>query len=185
MSSQDTNRSLRALVAEACDGKQDAFKEVFEHLYARVFRYVLSHTSARAGEREDALDITQEVFVDLWKSLNSFRYRSDEEFYGFVFRIVKRKVARFYKQQHKTKRDTAFLNEDVIDESAVTRHEDHRFLLKQIQTLAEKYQDLLRLRYWGGMKLAEAASVLNITEGTAKVWHHRALQELKTKVERL
>lgn len=164
-------------MTKAREGEQDAFRGIFEHLHARVFRYVLSHTPAR----EDALDITQEVFVDLWKGLKGFQYRSEEEFYGFVFRVVKRKVARFYK----TKRDTAALDEDAMEASFEPEHEDHRFLMKQIRTLAEKYQELLRLRYWGGMKLAEAASVLGITEGTAKVWHHRALQELKGKIERL
>lgn len=164
-------------MTEARGGKQDAFREIFEHLHARVFGYVLSHTP----ERDDALDITQEAFVDLWKALRKFSYKSDEEFYGFVFLIVKRKIARFYK----TRKTTVPFDEEIVSEEHEEGHEDHRFLMKQIQTLAVKYQELLRLRYWGGMKLAEAAAVLGITEGTAKVWHHRALQELKIKVERL
>lgn len=177
MNSQDTNKNLAVLIADARKGNQGAFREIFEHMYARVFRYVLSHTP----ERDDALDITQEAFVDLWKALQKFSYKSDEEFYGFVFLVVKRKIARFYK----TKRITVSFDENTMSESDESAHEDHRFLMKQIQTLTAKYQELLRLRYWGGMKLAEAADVLGITEGTAKVWHHRALQELKTKVERL
>lgn len=176
VNSQDTN-TLAILVADAREGKQDAFREIFEHLHARVFGYVLSHTP----ERDDALDITQESFVDLWKSLRGFRYRSDEEFYGFVFLVVKRKIARFYK----TRRMTVPLDEESMSGENVEEYEDHRFLMKQVQTLATKYQEILRLRYWGGMKLAEAAAILGITEGTAKVWHHRALQELKIKVERL
>lgn len=177
VNSQDTNYILAVLVADAREGKQGAFREIFEHLHARVFGYVLSHTP----ERDDALDITQDAFVDLWKALRKFEYKSDEEFYGFVFLIVKRKIARFYKHR----RATVSFDEDVADESVDTEREDHRFLIKQIGALAMKYQELLRLRYWGGMKLAEAAAVLGITEGTAKVWHYRALQELKTKVERL
>jgi RNA polymerase sigma-70 factor (ECF subfamily) len=164
------------LIADARKGNEGAFREIFEHLHARVFGYVLSHTP----ERDDALDITQDAFVDLWKSLRKFEYKSDEEFYGFVFLIVKRKIARFYK----TRRITVPLDENTMDEHT-PEHEDHRFLMKQVQTLTVKYQELLRLRYWGGMKLAEAAAVLGITEGTAKVWHYRALQELKTKVERI
>lgn len=177
MNSQNTNENLSVLVASVKAGKQDAFREIFEHLHARVFGYVLSHTP----ERDDALDITQEAFVDIWKALRKFSYKSDEEFYGFVFLVVKRKIARFYK----TRRVTVPIDENITDKSFEEGHEDHRFLVKQVQTLTAKYQELLRLRYWGGMKLAEAAAVLGITEGTAKVWHHRALQELKVKVERL
>jgi RNA polymerase sigma-70 factor (ECF subfamily) len=175
VNSQDKN--ISALVLGASKGDREAFREVFEHLHARVFGYALSHTP----ERDDALDITQEVFVDLWKALRGFSYKSDEEFYGFVFLIVKRKIARFYK----TRRVTVPLDENTIDESRESEREDHRFLMRQIQTLGVKYQELLRLRYWSGMKLAEAAAVLGITEGTAKVWHHRALQELRMRIERL
>jgi RNA polymerase sigma-70 factor (ECF subfamily) len=177
VNSQDTNYTLAILVADAQKGNQGAFREIFEHLHARVFGYVLSHTP----ERDDALDITQESFVDLWKALRKFSYKSDEEFYGFVFLVVKRKIARFYRMR----RATISINEDIINEMEETEHEDHRFLIKQIQTLTAKYQELLRLRYWGGMKLAEVAAVLGITEGTAKVWHHRALQQLRGRVERL
>jgi RNA polymerase sigma-70 factor (ECF subfamily) len=178
VNSQDTNYTLAVLVADAREGKQGAFREIFEHLHARVFGYILSHTP----ERDEALDITQEAFVDVWKALRKFEYKSDEEFYGFVFLIVKRKIARFYK----ARRATVPLDENIADVPYhETEYEDHRFLMKQIQTLTAKYQELLRLRYWGGMKLAEAAAVLGITEGTAKVWHYRALQELKTKVQRL
>lgn len=178
MNSQDTNHSLVVLVADAQKGSQGAFREIFERMHARVFRYVLSHTP----ERDEALDLTQEVFVDLWKALRGFSYKSDEEFYGFVFLIAKRKIARFYKHRRAT---VSFDEESMSESAAEAEHEDYRFLMKQIRTLTERYQELLRLRYWGGMKLAEAAAVLGITEGTAKVWHHRALQELKGKVERL
>lgn len=178
VNSQNTHENLAMLVATVREGKQDAFREIFEHLHARVFGYVLSHTP----KRDDALDITQESFVDLWKALRKFEYKSDEEFYGFVFLIVKRKIARFYKKR----RATVSLDENSVAEASYeTEHEDHRFLLRQMQTLTTKYQELLRLRYWGGMRLAEAAVVLGITEGTAKVWHHRALKELKNKVERI
>ena len=62
-------------------------------------------------------------------------------------------------------------------------HEDYRHLLKQINMLSEKYQEVLRLRYWSGMKLSEVAEFLGIDEGTAKVRHFRALNELRKKIK--
>ncbi|MFA5831502.1 MAG: RNA polymerase sigma factor [Candidatus Paceibacterota bacterium] len=168
------SKTLAVLIAEAKKGENESFREIFEQTHARVFNYVLSHV----WKRDDALDLTQEAFIDLWKGLRTFTYRSEEEFYGFVFLIVKRKILRF----RQGRRETISLDEEAIDPGFEEQHEDHRFLIRQMETLAVKYQEILRLRYWGGMKLAEAAAVLGINEATAKVWHYRALQQLRLKV---
>jgi RNA polymerase sigma-70 factor (ECF subfamily) len=168
---------LAILIAEAKEGDKAAFRAIFEALHARVFSYASSHVK----ERDDALDITQETFIELWKALPGFQYRSDEEFYGFVFLVAKRKIGRLYKK--KRARPEVALEESDPRASYTEEHEDHRFLVRQIETLAEKYQELLRLRYWGGMRLAEAAAVLGISEDTAKVWHHRALNKLRERME--
>jgi RNA polymerase sigma-70 factor (ECF subfamily) len=167
---------LENLVKQAKSNDNMAFREIFEILHARVFSYTCSHVESR----EDAMDIAQEAFIDLWKGLKKFEYRTDEEFYGFAFLIVKKKIARFYKR----KRNTMSLEETEMDVGFTEEHEDHRFLLRHIADLSEKYQEVLRLRYWGGMKLAEVAMVLGIDEGTAKVRHHRALMELRGKMDR-
>lgn len=167
---------LAILIADAKRGDKQAFRAIFEALHARVFSYACSHVK----EREDAVDITQETFVELWKALSGFQYRSDEEFYGFVFLIARRKIGRSYRKS--ATRSEVPLSESHSDVGYTEEHEDHRFLIRQIETLAEKYQELIRLRYWGGMKLAEAAAVLGISEDTAKVWHHRALQHLREKI---
>ena len=166
---------MEKLVKQAKNLDNTAFREIFEILQPRVFSYACSHVESR----EDAMDIVQEAFIDLWKGLKKFEYRTDEEFYGFAFLIVKKKIARFYKH----KKNTVSIEETEMDVGFTEEHEDHRFLLRQISELSEKYQEVLRLRYWGGMKLAEVAVTLGIDEGTVKVRHHRALAELRTRIE--
>jgi RNA polymerase sigma-70 factor (ECF subfamily) len=165
---------LENLVKQAKNSDSTAFREIFEILQPRVFSYACSHVESR----EDAMDIVQEAFIDLWKGLKKFEYRTDEEFYGFSFLIVKKKIARFYKK----KKNIVSLEETEMDVGFTEEHEDHRFLLRHISELSEKYQEVLRLRYWGGMKLAEAAAVLGIDESAAKVRHHRALEQLRSKI---
>ncbi|MCH7529608.1 sigma-70 family RNA polymerase sigma factor [Patescibacteria group bacterium] len=163
---------LHILIEEARNGSEKAFREIFEHLNDRLFLYCLSHTKGR----DDALDILQDTFVELWIGLQKFSYKSDEAFYGFIFTILKRKLIRYYK---KSKRKTVSLEENGLDPSYEMEKEDHRYLLRHISALGEKYQDLLRLRYWSGMTFGEISSVLGITESAAKVRHHRALQKLR------
>ncbi|XOA43061.1 MAG: RNA polymerase sigma factor [Candidatus Nealsonbacteria bacterium] len=172
---QKSREDFKILVERAQNGSKDAFRDIFDRLSNRFFAYIFSRTS----NRDDALDITQEIFIELWNALNKFQYRSDEAFYGFIFTITKRKLFRYYKDKHKI----VSLHEGHIRQAEL-KQEDHRFLLKQLDALGQKYQDLLRLRYWSGMTFSEIAAVLNITETTAKVRHHRALQKLKINLKK-
>ncbi len=163
------------LIKDVQDGNEDAFRAIFDRLSARLFAYVLSHTS----HRDDALDIVQETFIDVWKGLPTFRYKSDEQFYGFVFVVLKRKIYKRYRNM----RDTVSLDEEIMHESYEMKTEDYRHLEKHIAKLREPYQDILKLRYWSGMTFAEAAAMLDIKETTAKVLHHRAIKKLQAMLE--
>jgi len=166
-----TKTTLENLVTRSQEGDPEAFRGVFNALNKRLFAYATS----RSHSREDALDITQETFIELWKSLRKFKYKTDEELYGFVFIILKRRIYHHYKN----KKETLSINDETILESYELEHEDHRHMMQAINSLADKYKDLLKLRYWSDMTFREIALVLNTNEATAKVWHHRALQKLK------
>ncbi len=168
-------QELQILVKEVQNGDKRAFREIFDHLNNRLFTYVLSRTS----NREDALDIVQETFIELWSSLKKFKYKSEEAFYGFVFILAKRKLYRYYKSKDKV----ISLDENDINASYEIDIKDYRYLLKNIDTLKSGYQDLLKLRYWSGMTFGEIALTLNIKETTAKVWHHRAIKKLQILLE--
>jgi len=164
-------RQLQSLIEDVQNGNEDAFGEIFKWLSGRLFAYVLSHTA----HREDALDIVQEVFIDIWKGLGTFQYKSDEQFYGFVFTITKRKLYKRYKNKH----IVVSLEEDMVHESYEMKTEDYRHLLVHVNDLPTKYQDVLKLRYWSDMPFGEIAAMLGVKETTAKVWHHRALKKLQ------
>ena len=66
-----------------------------------------------------------------------------------------------------------------MDQHNLQNVEDHHDLLVNIVLLRKKYQEVLRLRYWSGLSYQEISKVLGVTEVTAKVWHHRAIESLK------
>ena len=135
------------------------------------FTYALAHTRSR----DDALDLVQDTFIDLWNGINKFNYRNDESFYGFVFLILKRKLYRHYGKRV----NTVELDEKYITENYVLEVEDYRYLEKMMKTLPQKYQELLKLRYWSAFSFKEISAVMNVKEGTLKVWHHRAINKLQ------
>ncbi len=171
--------TLGELVAGAKNGDRLAFRGIFATSNDRVFRFLLG----QLGDREDALDALQEVFIDLWKGLPRFTYRSDEEFWGFVFLIARRKV--FALRARADKRNVPVAN-DVLEalhgtESTETTHkDDHHPLILAMKNLSALSREILSLRYWSELSFREIGIAMSMSENNAKVRHHRALKELQT-----
>jgi RNA polymerase sigma-70 factor (ECF subfamily) len=170
---EQNSEELNTLIEKAQNGSKDAFKEIFDRLSDKFFAYTFSRTS----NRDDALDITQETFIDLWNSLKKFKYKSDQSFHGFIFTITKRKLYHYYKNKPKVA-SLDEISEKYLIQPTI-KQEDDGYILNQINELTSNDQDIIRLRYWSQMTFNEIAAVLNITETAAKVRHHRALQKLK------
>lgn len=167
-------KTLKDLVISSIDGDEHAFHLLYERLNNALFKYILSRTK----DRDDAADILQDVFVDLWKALENFSYTSEGQFYGFVFVITKRKLGRHYK----TKKVHDEFDENSLEQSFeldVERKDDIRVLLEGIEQLGEKYRTVIELRYWSGLTFAEIGKLVGDKETTVKVRHHRALKLLE------
>lgn len=165
-----SNSELQDWVEKAKRGESDAFRHIFELMNDQLFSYALSHTKSR----DEAMDLVQETFIELWNALRKFRYLSRQQFYGFTYVILKRRLYRYYRRAL----TSVELEERFIADSYDMEVEDYRFLEKMIKKLPERYQELIRLRYWGELSFQEIAGCLNVKESTAKVWHHRAVRSL-------
>lgn len=163
-------QNLENLLERAKNDEQ-AFRGIYDYTIDRVFNYVL----LRTGNRENTKEIVQEIYVSLWKSLPKFTYISVEHFYGFLWKVVKR---RLYKSRLR-KIITVSL-EEVYD-VPMDEHpkEDYRHLLKNLEELSEKEKLVVKLRYFSNLTFGEIAETLCITESNAKVLHHRALKALR------
>jgi RNA polymerase sigma-70 factor (ECF subfamily) len=76
------------LVARTRDGDETAFCALVDHYRPIVFRWAI----ALAGDEDDAEDITQEVFVRVYRKL--WNFRGDGSFDAWVYRITRRVVFR-------------------------------------------------------------------------------------------
>jgi len=171
----DETRDLEELIEKARGGDNGAFRVIFDMHIDRLFGYALAHTKDRGA----ALDITQDTFVAFWVSLPSFTYKGKESFLGFIFLILKRKLAAHYKKSALEREKLDFDYETAHEDE----HEDHRHLLSFIDRLGAKYQEVLKLRYWGSLSFAEVAETLGIREPAARVLHHRAIKKLSVLID--
>ena len=156
-------------------GDPESFRYVFDFTKNRIFRYVFSRTS----NREDALDITQEIFIDIWQALPKFKYHSLGQFYGFIFLVAKRRLIKYYRS-HKSLLELTKKQPGLNPEKNYQGNiDDYQDLIAGIKRLKGKHQETLRLRYWSGLSYQEISQIFGTKESTVKVWHFRAIQKLK------
>lgn len=165
------NNQIKNWLSQSQTGSETAFHELYDFLRGSSFRFLL----ARVSSREDAQDILQEAFIDLWRSLKSFQYQSDAQFYAFIFKILRRKLSKYY-SRHKLL--TPF-DEKYLQENYESAPEDFRYLLVHLKNLPDKYRVVVELRYWSQMSFAEISQWLGETENNVKVRHHRAIKKLE------
>lgn len=86
-----------ALIARIRQGDRTAFDQLYAHYFPRVFRFV----DRRLSNRADVEETVQEVFINLFSSLDS--YRGDAPFAAWVFGVTRRTLAsRFKRRRHDT-----------------------------------------------------------------------------------
>ena len=162
------------MIEASAAGNTEVFRALFNELEGSVFRFI----RCRVPERDDALDVLQECFLDLWRSLRkgAVRYTSDREFHAYIYTIVRRKIARLYR----FRRPTVSL-EDLVDglkgEDSDPAEAHH--LINSLEKLNDEDREVVRLHYFSGLSFGEIAELLGKGESAIKVRHHRALEKLK------
>jgi RNA polymerase sigma-70 factor, ECF subfamily len=168
----DEEQRLATLIKRSQEGDEDAFRELYEQLVDRVYSY----TRSRLFSSEDALDATQQMFIDLWKALPRFEFQGIPQFYGFLFTILKRQIIKV--RAHRNRDPQAITHEELLPEHAHDR-ETEALLKSALRTLSKIDRDIVILHHWSRYTFGEIGAMLNLTEANIRVRHHRALKALK------
>ena len=142
------------ILARARRGELDAFEELVRRYAKRV--YVIALRSS--GNPEDAADITQEVFLRAWRSIENFR--GDSGFSTWLFRITMNICVDHARHRQAQPQTTTLTTED--DE------ELGRELAAALAEISEEHRRIVLLRDVSGMSYSEIAEILEISEGTVK-----------------
>lgn len=150
----------------------------FQQLYALVQPKVFAFVQYRTTTREQAIDLTQDILLELYQALTSFIYHSDAEFYGFLFTITRRSLARHYAHKH-TKATLQQSDVDIDETVSVIGASELELSVRQaLEQLAEDERDIMVLHHWSRYTFAEIGVMVNMTEGAVRTRHHRARAKL-------
>lgn len=178
---QDSDSSL---VARAANGDRDAFGELVKRhqgsVYSVVFRMV--------ADRDEADDITQEVFLQAFRGIN--RFRGDAVFSTWIHTIA---VNTAIKHIRKMKRrqsasiddpDSGIADRLGVPEEAgpgqtAERSETVRRLHAAIRNLPEKHRAVVVLHYLNDFSCEEIARIMKCSVGTVWSRLHYACRKLR------
>lgn len=158
--------------------KERAFRELVaayqERVYWHVRKIVISH--------DDADDVTQEVFIKIYKHLGDFR--EDSQLFTWIYRIATNEALNHLK---KMKRRTAVSMEDVHGElenhltngALVTGEEIQMKLQKALLKLPEKQRLVFNMKYFDDLKYDEIAEITGTSVGALKASFHLAVKKIE------
>lgn len=159
------------------ENAEECFDRLFRAYYSRVLAYALRRASADAAH-----DVAAETFLVAWRRLN----RLPKDPLPWLLGIARKTLAN---QRRGQRRRNALVSElsqhgrsGVVAETA-----EMKLTLGEIAAALERLSDadreILELIAWEGLEVGEAAQVLGVSAGTARVRLHRARRRLTTKLE--
>lgn len=168
--------NLKLLVARAREGDKDAFGELYQIFYKRIYRYCLVHTY----DTQLAQDICQETFVKAWKVMPSFYEKNGGTFQAFLFKIARNKlIDNSRKKQESRLADYQNLEDSENLEERVYKHEAIDQVHKALRRLNEIERQIIVLHYFEDFSGREIAKVVGMNEAAVRVRTHRVLEKLR------
>ncbi|MBU3964581.1 sigma-70 family RNA polymerase sigma factor [Patescibacteria group bacterium] len=164
------------------DKKQKKFSKIYDSYVGSIYRFI----SIKVNSQEIAEDLTSEVFLKTWKSFQQQNKIKNPR--AYLYTTARHIVIDFYRTN---KEDRTISIEDVreIEDIAIPieaqeSHDATMEIVKQgLNALKEDYQNVVIWRYVDGLSINEIAKILGKSNGATRVLIHRAMEQLKERVQ--
>lgn len=166
------------LVSKACKGDKEAFTELYESHFDKIYRYVV----VKIGNRAEAEDMTQQVFVKAYESIGSYQYQG-VPFSAWLYRIAHNQIVDFIRKE--SKKPTVQLDESlpIMGDSDPQGEVELKLNIEQVviatRKLTKAQREVISLRFAGGMSISEVASTMKRSENAVKALQHSAILALR------
>lgn len=188
------NMEDRELIRKFLEGEKGCFDELILRYQGMVFNLC----KKMLGNYEEALDVSQDIFLKLYESIESFRHEA--KFSTYLYRITLNFCKNRLRSLRRYQKSEAFCLDDPIDtaEGEVKRElaskdpsprdnleakEKQKVILNALEALKEEYKEIIVLKEIEGLKYEDIAEILGIDLGTVKSRLSRAREALKQNLE--
>lgn len=174
---------MQGLSAPSADPPAEAVDR-FQQLYGSAGTAVLGYALRRCATREDALDVTAETFLVVWRRREDMPAELDEA-RAWLFGVARLCLSNLTRSERRSARlgerlaatmDVASLPDPALLQEV---RADSRIVRSALAELSPDDRELVTLIAWEGLSTVQAAAVLGLTPGAARVRLHRARLRLR------
>ena len=160
------------IVKRCLRGDEDAWETIVHRYAGRIFGLCYRYT----GRRDEAEDLTQEIFIRIYQNLRSFRYETGS-FNNWALRLSRNLVIDRFRQTRRFQQFGGSPELEAMHLEDETRPNPHRrieqaeaskVIAEALRALSPENKEVIILRDLQGMGYQEMAEVLGIPEGTVK-----------------
>ena len=167
----------QSLVHRAQRGDKEAFTQLYESHFDKIYRYVV----LRIGNKTEAEDVTQQVFLKALQSIPSFKWKGIP-FSAWLFRIAHNLVVDYLRKVKKvviTPLDESSVKSDSNPQLLVEQRLDIEQLISATKRLTRAQREVISLRFAGELSVTESAKAMGKSEGAVKALQHSAIVALR------
>lgn len=169
------------LINKALKGNKGAWCKLIKRYEKQIYNYGLR----MVGNSDDAMDLMQDIFISVFRSLQSFR--GESSFKSWLFRIANYRTIEFYRR----KKPMQSIDDEPELETAheQTTENEHmaslqnQNLVQAMQVLPIAQKAVIELKFFGEFTFDEIADQLGISANTVKSRLYSGLDKLKQVVE--
>jgi len=160
--------------------EQSAFSYLYDNYSGALYTVIL----AIVPDRELANDVLQEVFVKIWKQIESYDDNKGRLFTWMINIARNASIDTVRSKNYQNSQQNRELTESVYDTSGSTStNTDKIGLRKLVHQLKDEYKVLVELSYFQGFTQEEISKMLEIPLGTVKTRLRTALIQLRQLVK--
>ena len=164
------------LMRQVRGGRTAALATLFERHHARLYGYCLRMT----GNRSEAEDVVQEVFMKMLKYKTTFK--DDSKFVPWMFGIGRNACLAQLRRTALDRAPAGALDDNAVPDTALEERSDDGesdLVRRALLRLPEERREVLVLSRYEYKTYDEIAAVLDCSVGAVKVRVHRAMKQLR------
>lgn len=159
----------------------------FEEIYKKYYNKILAYVKGKVHDEQEALELTHDVFLKCYKSLDSFNPELSS-IATWLYVIAGNCLKNHYRDKKEDRMDSveiesAAVSEDDYVEQAVLLSDARKQLLENLKRLSKRERTVLVLKYYYGKKAKEIGEEMDLQAGNVRVIQKRALEKLKAMME--
>lgn len=166
------------LVVACVAGDRDAMHQIYQRCSDRVYALMV-----RIVGSQDADDLTQQVFLQMFRKLDQFG--GDSKLETWLYRLATNEALQYLRRRKRQSTESIIAEPSVTDSDRLIETERIQLLELAFSRLDPELKTILSLKEEQGLSYREIAESVDIPEGTVGSRLNRARKELREELEKL